>query len=178
MDLPNIKTFVLSAIRPYVTAIHVRYRSTVEALEKLTTKQTDHITELELQIAQLSNMIEQTNAIATDVALKASEAISQLPTAATVTENTRRLKELDYICGQLYDKLYEYMHTGSVNDTYLPDYENTWIPGDAVLTDAELEANWRTDNHIDADAILTTSQEAALSEYITDYRAHHQSSGV
>lgn len=94
-------------------------------------------------------------------------------TAEQVKQLIRRNQELEYICGALYDKVYELINTGTVTDPTLPDFNDPYLPGDPVLTEEELEAEWREKNGIDPDAELTEEQKESLQYYIDKYYETH-----
>ena len=175
MKLPNIKSFVTAVLKPYLVAIAQKQAATVKALEKLTLKNQEYTTSLETSISKLSEEVVKTNTVATEIAVKAEKATQALPTAEEVKQLKRRVQELDYFCGQVYDKMYELLHTGTVKDSYLINPDEGWLPSDTPKTDAELEKIWRASNGMSEDALLTNTQQAELMKYIEDYRKHHPS---
>lgn len=170
MKLPNLKQFVQAVLKPGLWAIKMQYDYKVKDMYDLTNRQTQHITELESSIAQTNETLADLSARQVDYNATVEFLRTNLYTSEEVKELERRSRELNHICSALYDKVHELVNNGFVTDPYLPPFTGTWIPGDYVLTDAELQAVWRRQQGLLPDDLLTPTQDAALVKYILDYR--------
>ena len=176
MKLPNIKSYVIGVLKPHLKALSDKYSNVVTEISKISHAQNSNIQRLEARVTEMSQGVADLSANAIEVLKQANEANKNLPTAEEVKTLKRRVQELNYIEGHLYDKYWELINTGKVEDPWVPDFDNTWIPGDPVLTDEELEAEWRALQEIAPDVELTPEQKVELDAYITEYRKHHPSS--
>lgn len=167
MTLPNMKTFVLASVKPLIWSLKCFYDNQVKYMEKLVRTQNVAITETNSQITELQKNINDLGTIVTKNNSELADIQSNSYTAEQVKELADRNRALEYICGALYDKVYELLETGKVEDPTLPDYDD---PFGENVTDEELEIRFRNENGIPLDAELTEEQRVALEEYITNYR--------
>lgn len=164
MAKTNIKTFILSAIKPFIVSMR-RYSEEREAnIKRLVELQTKLIYQNETIIADLNTKILDLTSKINEYNQTVSKLATSVYTMEDVSRIERRSREVDYILGQVYDLIYI-----RIPDAKLPDLEDTWIPGDPVLTEAELREQWILQNGIGLDETLTPEQEQALQEYIDDY---------
>lgn len=175
MSKLNIKTYVLCVLKPHIKALSDKYNSIVKEITEIANAQLDYIYKLEAKIAKLAKDIAELATSTLELHKQTEKVIRNQPTVAQVAKLERRVKELDYLTGELYSKYIELIRNGSVADPWVPEYEDTWIPGDPVLSDEELEAKWRFANNIRPDEELNQAQQQSLANYIADYKKHHPS---
>lgn len=174
MAMPNLKTFVIAVCKPLIFSLRMFYDNQVKYMFQRITKQDEIIRSTQSSVAEYAESINTLCKAVIGYQDEMKDLKSKLYSAEEVRQLERRCRELDYISGQLYDKLYEFMNTGSIKDPTLPDFNNPHLPGDPV-TDAYLEQLWRKENGIPLGVPLTSAQQIELQKYIDQYRAENPS---
>ena len=122
MALPNMKTFVIAVCKPFIWALRCFYDRQVKYLTDLATRQSEIITELQVQVVALNVIIEKQSEAIVKYKVEVSEIKANTFTTDQVKEMSNRLYDLTSICGALYDKVYEFLHTGTIKDPTLPPF--------------------------------------------------------
>jgi septal ring factor EnvC (AmiA/AmiB activator) len=125
MALPNIKTFVIAVCKPFVWALRCFYDGQVAYLKTLAERQNEIITELQRQIADLETAINENSQRVIEYTVEIQDLKTKVVTTEEVALLATRNRQLELICGALYDKVYEMIHTGTVQDPTLPDFRPT-----------------------------------------------------
>lgn len=165
----NLKSFVLSVIKPLLVSLRGYAEAREKNVARLVEQQNILIYQNETLIAELNNKLLDLISKIDDYNKQITRLTTSLYTLDDVKALDRRSKEVDYILGALYDLVYV-----KIPDAKLPDKDNTWIPGDDVKTEDELEAEWHEANNIASDAVLTIDQLNELNKYIEDYYSDKQ----
>lgn len=158
----NIKTVILATIKAPLAALY----SNVEAMKKSifdhTDTQDDSITDLQAHVAELQTTITNVN---TEI-LKFNKIVEELQnnayTKEQVTQLTNRVRELDWICSQLYDIVYELKLQGT-SDKPMPDFEHP------IVTRAELLTIFKEEQNIPEDQELTPEQQEQFENFIVQW---------
>lgn len=161
---PNLKTFVLSVIKPLIISLRRYSEAREKNIERLVNQQNALIYQNEMLIAELNSKLLDMLARIDEYNKQLSKLTTSLYTLEDVQKLDRRMQEVNYMLGTVYDLIYT-----KLPDANLPDIDEPWIPGDPVKTEEELEAEWRAAQGIDADQALTPEQAEALQAYIDDY---------
>ena len=125
MALPNMKTFVIAVCKPFIWALRCFYDRQVTYLTKLANRQNEIITELQAQVTDLNTVIEKQSELIVRYKTEVADIQKNIYTSDQVKTMSNRLYDLTTICGALYDKVYELMHTGTVKDPTLPPFNPT-----------------------------------------------------
>lgn len=165
----NLKSFVLSVIKPLMVSLRSYAEAREKNVAKLIKQQNILIYQNETLIAELNSKLLDLISKIDDYNKQITKLTTSLYTLEDVKALDRRSREVDYILGALYDLVYI-----KIPDAKLPDKDDTWLPGDPVKTEAELEAEWREAHEIASDAELTEEQQNALTQYIEEYYSDKQ----
>ena len=122
MALPNIKTFVIAVCKPFIWSLRCFYDRQVKYLTDLANRQSEIITELQAQVVALNAVIEKQSETIIKYKVEVSDIKANTFTVDQVKELSNRVYDLNSICGALYDKVYEFMHTGTIKDPTLPPF--------------------------------------------------------
>lgn len=182
MATPNMKQFTAAVCNPRIKALECLYRGQLAYMEKLVAQQNRTIDAANAEHARLLAIIADNQEQVLAYQKEVIAMRDNLYSSSQVKTLDRRMQELNYIAGTLYQKYWELANSGKVDASDLPSFTDPWIPGDYVKTEAELEADWRQSHMLSEDATLTEVQKSELSIYINKYYSSHyprpaQSSG-
>lgn len=160
----NLKSFVLSVIKPIIISVKKYAEAREKNIERLVNQQNALIYQNEALIADLNSKLLDLLSRINEYNKEVAKLTTSLYTFNDIKNLERRSKEVDYLLGAVYDLIYT-----KIPDAKLPPLHNPWIPGDPVKTEAELEKEWREQNGIPEDQELTEEQKEALKDYIDAY---------
>lgn len=158
----NIKTVILSAIRTPLTALANNFDALKNSIFLRADAQDRSITQMQTHIAQNHETI--TNTFRK--ILTYNEEITELKNAQYTRDQLvkvlNRNRELEWICSQLYNIVYEIKLTGSTNKD-MPNFEHP------IITRAELEAKYREQIGVLPETELTEEQLELFENYIVQW---------
>ncbi len=124
MELINIKKFVLACCKPLLVSVKQYIDSKLAYIDDVTKNQNSSISSMQSEVANLSGQVAKLSEEIVRYRDEVSELKSSHYTKEQIETLITRVTSLDRICGILYDKVYELIHTGEVTDPTLPDFEN------------------------------------------------------
>lgn len=174
--IASMKAIALSAVRPSLFAFKQFIQDHVSFTKKLVNKQNESIDNISADVAELNKLIHKLLEQVSGYEKEVAEINKHYYTDARVKELADRCRDLEYICGTLYDKVYELIHNGSVTDPTLPDFNNPQKPGeDNDADDLVFQATeeWYTKNNIPHGQELSEEQQADLAKFVEQYVKEH-----
>lgn len=167
---PNMKTFVLSILNPFIVALRTLYDQHVATMFKTAKKQNDVIAIMQANFASLKEEILVIQAEIIEYRIQMTRFNNIVITQEDAKKLSQRTKELELICGALFDIVYTIKSSGKIPDNIeLPDYDYPIIPSESGLTDEELEEEFRKYREIEEGAELTEEQLVDFNGYKNAY---------
>lgn len=173
MGLPNIKAYINAVLAPKITALANLYHDHVAYMQKRVTKQDHALLQTQEQLAKVMQTVLELQGQILKYQNEVITLRKVLYTSTQVKEMLRRIQELNYVVGNLYYKFITQDNVTGVDLTDMPSFNSPWIPGDYVLTEDEVEREWRMKNNISQNAILTENEKKQLQEYKDLYYRTH-----
>lgn len=173
MALPNLKSYINAVINPKIRALSILYDENVLYMQKKVDKQTELLLDAQTQSAELSKIVFDLQEKLLKYQMEVIQLRKNMFTGQQVREMLRRLQELNYIAGILYQKYVVLAGEQDWPTEDLPEFRTCWVPGDSVKTEEEVERDWRMLNGIEANWILDEEQQKALQEFKDKYYRTH-----
>lgn len=162
MSSVNIKSFILSTIKPWMLSLQSIVSKDMQATRDRVDSQNAAVSELQTHISAIQEAIAKIDTRVLKCENDISSLTNQLYTSSQIATYTMRLRETSFICSQLYDIIEDLKKNGS-STIVLPDKDHP------IWTADEVEAEFRARNGIAEDVVLTEEQQSALTEFMTTF---------
>lgn len=158
----NIKTVILATLKAPLAALHTYVDNLKEGMILRSDTQDTSITNLQSHVTELQTTVSQAH---TEI-LKYNSEVTSLKenqfSREQVDELAYRVKELNWICMQLYNIVYDFKTTGSSSKP-MPDFNHPIVTRDELLTLFKEEQN------IPEDQELTEEEQIRFENFIIQW---------